>query len=51
MYRYGGLCIAMEGHVYPCRAMYSCGVNLLISAKPQRQTNGKGAGSLEAWIS
>ena len=25
MYSCGGLCIAMEGHVYMCRAMYSYG--------------------------
>ena len=25
MHSSGGLCIAMEGHVYMCRAMYSYG--------------------------
>ena len=25
MYNCGGLCIAMESHVWLCRAMYSCG--------------------------
>ena len=25
MYSCGGLCIAVESHVWLCRAMYSCG--------------------------